>query len=263
MSGSVSLTGLATLRGGAGLVTIACPTSILPIVAGYNPSYMTLGLTEDENGILTDAAFKEILSRIHHYDVLAIGPGLGKSPLLKLLIRELYLRTTIPLVIDADALNALASIKMDMSEHEASRILTPHPGEFSRLVNLSVLEINRARTQIAVDYANKNRVILLLKGEETLVTDGKAIYINETGNSGLATGGSGDVLTGLIAALLAQGSTPLDAAVLAAHLHGKAADIYASQKSSRSLIASDLIDYLGLAFLSLEHSNFQHFGNVS
>jgi hydroxyethylthiazole kinase-like uncharacterized protein yjeF len=253
MSGAACLAGTAALRGGAGLVTVAVPEGILLTVAAYEPSYLTLTLPEDDNGRIRTGALASLNEVLSSQSSVAIGPGLGQSAGLLELVGELYASSPLPMVIDADALNLLAKRPYLLTHPEgaAPRILTPHPGEFARLTGLDTSVIQHDRQRHAVEFARKHRVILLLKGRETIVTDGIRLAINTTGNSGLATGGAGDVLTGLIAALLGQGMAALDAAHLGAHLHGIAGDLAAEEFSKPGLIASDLLRFLGRAWCEL------------
>ncbi len=253
MSGAACLSGTAALRGGAGLVTVAVPEGILPIVAVYEPSYMTLALPEDSSGRIRTGAIARLNEALSSQTAVAIGPGLGQSAGLLDLVGELYSSSPLPLVVDADALNLLAKRPYLLTRPEggAPRILTPHPGEFARLTGLDTTAIQQDRQRHAIEFARKHRVVLLLKGRETIITDGVRMAVNTTGNSGLATGGAGDVLTGLIAALLGQGMAPLEAAHLGAHLHGIAGDLAAEEHSKPGLIASDLLHFLGRAWCEL------------
>lgn len=247
MSGAAVLSGLGALRGGAGLVTVAVPNSIQSIVAGYEPSYLTRGLAEDDNGHVSYAATVELKSSLPQQTAAAFGPGLGQSPGVVELAAEIYQHAPLPMIFDADGLNALSQ-RPDLISRQPDqppRILTPHPGEFARLTGKSMDEVQSNRESVACEFAARHNVIVLLKGHRTVITDGKQTYLNTTGNSGMATGGTGDVLTGLITALLAQGMTPLDAARLGAYLHGRAGDLAAAEFSQPGLIASDLPRYLG------------------
>jgi NAD(P)H-hydrate epimerase len=246
MSGAAILSGLGALRGGAGLVTVAVPASIQSIVAGYEPSYLTRGLADDDNGQASYAAAVELKSSLPAQTAAAFGPGLGQSPGIVELAAEVYQHAPLPMVFDADGLNALAQRPDVLARQpdQPSRILTPHPGEFSRLTGLAMKEIQSQREQHAAEFARRHGVIVLLKGHHTVITDGARTFINPTGNSGMATGGTGDVLTGLITALLAQGMPALDAARLGAYLHGRAGDLTAEALSKPGLIASDLPHFL-------------------
>jgi ADP-dependent NAD(P)H-hydrate dehydratase len=255
MSGAACLSGVAALRGGAGLVSVACPVGIQPIVAGYEPGYMTIGLPEGIEGQFSIATLDEISNVVDGNNSVAVGPGLGNSADVVEVVRRVFSEVSVPLVLDADGLNALAASfrdgRWEATEHAGPRILTPHPGEFSRLSGLSISEIEEDRARSATEFAKRNKVILVLKGPGTVVTDGERISINPTGNSGMATGGSGDVLTGLTAALLARGDDPFEATKLAVYLHGLAGDIAAQTLSQPGMIASDLPRYLGAAWKQL------------
>lgn len=250
MSGAACLAGLGALRGGAGLVTVAVAEGIQNVVAALESSYLTVALTEDGDGRISRLAAAEVLSRSQDVTAVAIGPGWGKSPDLTELAGFLYANVERPLVVDADALNALASLPGGCPAAPAGRprILTPHPGEFARLLKTDTRAVQRDRESLAAEFARKHGVVIVLKGHRTVVTDGQRAAINTTGNSGMATGGTGDVLTGLLAALLAQGMSPFDAAHLAVHLHGLAGDLAAAELSKPGLIASDLPRYLGKAW---------------
>ena len=244
MSGAAVLCAGAALRGGAGLVKLAVPQGILPLVAVANPCYLTAPLPEDEHGQLADQAQGELLSLARANDVLALGPGLGRSPAITALVSSLLSQVQIPIVLDADGLNALQHHTNCLKGRSAPLILTPHPGEFARLLDSDVATVQNQRQELAVRFAADHGVILVLKGNGTVVTDGRRAYRNTTGNPGMATGGTGDVLTGLIAALLGQKLEPFAAAQLGVHLHGLAGDMARDDLGEVSLIASDLLDYL-------------------
>jgi NAD(P)H-hydrate epimerase len=181
---------------------------------------------------------------------MALGPGLGQSEELSRLVAKLVTTLDKPLVIDADGLNLLSSQMGLLKERPRSTILTPHPGEFARLQGASAPSEGRAREEAAVQFARRHNVILILKGHGTVISDGDRLSVNPTGNPGMATGGTGDVLTGLIAALWGQGMSDFDAAQLAVYLHGRAGDIVAEEKGEISLIARDLVEALPSAFLT-------------
>jgi NAD(P)H-hydrate epimerase len=166
------------------------------------------------------------------------------------LVAGLYQDLAQTMVVDADALNALSSQRDILPKHTGPRILTPHPGEFARLVGVAKLDPNE-RMQLATAFAQQNDLVVVLKGHRTIVTDGQQAYVNETGNPGMATGGCGDVLTGIITALAGQGLTPFQSAQLAVHIHGRAGDLAAAAQGEISLIASDLVRYLPEAFTGL------------
>ena len=251
MCGAISLSASATLRSGAGLVTVATFDHCCDVVAGLQPCYMTLPLATDAEQRLSVAARDQIADSA--FDCLACGPGFGQTADVVDLVTWLYRSTAAPMVIDADGLNALANAGTDLGAHAGPRILTPHPGEFRRLVGNSSLSINGCRQQ-ARRLAREHDLILLLKGHRTLVTDGQHDFENTTGNPGMATGGTGDVLTGVITALVCQKLSPWEAAQLGVHVHGLAGDLAAKKFGVVSLIASDLIDHLPHAFGQLGFS---------
>ena len=253
MSGAAILSGLSALRGGAGLVTVAVPSSIQATVAGHEPSYLTVGLPEDEEGRLSFAAIDSLKARLPGQSVAAFGPGIGQSPAIVELACELYQHAPLPMVFDADGLNALAQRPEILTRKpgQPERILTPHPGEFARLTGNPIDEIQAHRQEAAQEFAKQHHLVVLLKGHRTVITDGNLAAFNVTGNSGMATGGTGDVLTGLIASIIAQRKTGYDAARLAAYLHGRAGDLAAELLSEPGLIASDLPKFLGRAWREL------------
>jgi hydroxyethylthiazole kinase-like uncharacterized protein yjeF len=250
MSGAACLSGLGALRGGAGLVFVAVPNGIVSIVAGSEPSYLTIPLPEDEAGRLHASATETLQDEVTKPDVIAVGPGCGQSQAVTDIVTWLYRDIDKPLVVDADGLNALATLDA-MPAAAGPRILTPHPGEFARLTGTDIKTVQQAREEMAAEFAAAHDCVVLLKGAGTIITDGHRLAVNSTGNSGMATGGSGDVLTGLIAALLAQGLPAFEAAQLAAHLHGLAGDLAAAELSEPGLIASDLPRYLPAAWLRM------------
>jgi len=254
MTGAVALAGMAALRGGAGLVRLAVPEGCLDLVASFEPSYMTAPLPGDAEGRIAAEACPKLIESAEWADVVALGPGLGRSKDLDELIGRLYREVPKPMVVDADGLNALATQPDVLGDHAAPRILTPHPGEFARLTGRKLAEKpgRDEQEEAAVELAARANVIVVLKGRYTLVTDGSDRYKNTTGNPGMATGGSGDVLTGLITALTGQGLSPYDAARLGVYLHGLAGDFAASEHGEVSMIASDLVDFLPDAFEEYE-----------
>jgi NAD(P)H-hydrate epimerase len=249
MAGAVAMAGTAALRGGAGRVRLAVPDVLLDTVAGFEPSYMTAALPSDAAGRIGPGAFDRIVELAESATVLACGPGLGRSLDLDQLVLRLYREIAKPMVFDADALNALATEPETLVHPGGPRILTPHPGEFARLIDGKLSPEMRA--EAAVQLAARCGIVVILKGHRTLVTDGARRAINTTGNPGMATGGTGDVLTGLITALACQHLEPFDAARLGVHLHGLAGDLAAAELGEVSLIASDLILFLPDAFCDI------------
>jgi NAD(P)H-hydrate epimerase len=243
MSGAAVLCGSAALRGGAGLVRVAVPREVLPIVAAGNPCYMTAPLPQDEEGCLDPSAEHDVLALARTSDVVALGPGLGRSSAMTTLLAAVLERLPTPVVLDADGLNAFVQ-HTERLRRPAPLILTPHPGEFSRLLNIDTATVQAHRRELASAFAAENGLVLLLKGHRTLVTDGRRLYENTTGNPGMATAGSGDVLTGLVAALLAQGLEAFAAAQVGAYVHGLAGDLVKTARGEVGMIASDLVDHL-------------------
>ncbi|MFO0965162.1 MAG: NAD(P)H-hydrate dehydratase [Gemmataceae bacterium] len=242
MSGAAILCARAALRGGAGLVRVACPESVLPIVAAGDPCFMTVPLAEDVLGRLRHESLAPLQTQAAASTVVALGPGLGRSDELSLLIPELLESVNVPIVLDADALNALDVSRLN--KHAGPLVLTPHPGEFARLAGLSTAEVQKRRRELAEAFAREHKVVVLLKGHETIVSDGDRVFVNSTGNPGMATGGAGDVLTGLIAALIGQGLDPFEAACMGAYVHGLAGDLAFEEMGEVSLIATDILDHL-------------------
>jgi NAD(P)H-hydrate epimerase len=248
MSGAAVLCGSAVLRGGAGLVRVAVPAPILPQVAVGNPCCMTVPLAVDADGRLAPGVGPELVRLAEASDVVAAGPGLGRSPGVMAALEALLAEARCPVVLDADGLNAFAG-RADHLRRSAPLVITPHPGEFGRLVGTDAAGVQAQRSQMAVRFAADLGLVLLLKGHQTLVTDGRRIYANRTGNPGMATAGSGDVLTGLVAALLGQGLGPFEAAQLGAYLHGLAGDLARDAVGEVALVATDLLHHLPAAFL--------------
>ena len=256
MSGSITLSALAALRSGAGLVTAAVPESIQGTVAAYEPSYMTVGLPCDVHGQLAPVNLETVAELLDGKSAVAIGPGLGQSKLAADLVLAVLKQANCPIVLDADALNLAAEFELLHGVPRRSPwVITPHPGEFSRLTGHPIAQINTNRESLAERFAAENELIAVLKGANTVVTDGNRTYVNQTGNSGMATGGSGDVLTGMVVALLGQKNEPLLAAVLAVLIHGIAGDLAAEAMSQRGMIASDLPRFLGAAWRNFQNES--------
>ncbi|GIW82695.1 MAG: hypothetical protein KatS3mg105_4502 [Gemmatales bacterium] len=246
MSGAAALCGTAALRSGAGLVRLAVPASILPMVAAFNPCYTTIPLAETTDGLLAEVAVVRVAELLVENDVIAAGPGLGRAAGVTSVIHAL-LASNRPLVLDADGLNAVQD-EVNRLKRSAPVVITPHPGEFARLLQTTASDVQHHRIEFAVSFAREHNVVVVLKGQGTIVTDGRRLYHNTTGNPGMATGGTGDVLTGVIAGLVGQGMEPFTAAALGTRVHGLAGDMARNQVGEISLIASDLLNYLPRAF---------------
>jgi len=255
-TGAAAMAANSALRVGAGLVTVATPKSVLPIVAGLGVEWMTEPLPETEAGTVSMQALAsgKLEEVIQGKSVVALGPGLGNVPETAHLIRTLVNRTPVPLVLDADGLNAFAGHMDEMDARNQVRVLTPHPGEMARLCGLPTTEVQKRRIEVARTFAMRYQVHLVLKGARTLIAspDGQ-VAVNPTGNPGMATGGTGDCLTGMTAGLLAQyPDRPVSEVVAAAvYLHGLAGDLAARRLGEHSMLASDLASSLPEAFLSL------------
>lgn len=251
MIGAGALTSLAAMRSGAGLVTWGVPASLnSPAQKKAAHVVMTLPLKETQNQTLAVGAFVEIQKFFAKCSAIALGPGLSTHPGTQKLILKIIAESPRPLVIDADALNTLAGRDSRiLTKTRTPKILTPHPGEMARLTGLRKSNIEKNREEIARKFAKKYQCVLVLKGHRTIVAspDGKT-YLNKTGNPGMATAGSGDVLTGMIAAFLAQGLSAFEAAKWGVYLHGKASDLAAKAKGKISLIASDIVDFIPKVF---------------
>jgi len=251
MAGAAALAGMAALRAGAGLVTIGCPRSVYPIVASRVTCVTTHPSPETDAGTFSTAGLAEVVAFAEGFDVVALGPGLGRLADTTDFVCALTASLKKPMVIDADALNALAEDPLFLKQASAPRVLTPHPGEMGRLAGLTIKEVQKARRQVSAWFARHYRVLLVLKGNGTIVCDGGRMYLNTTGNPGMATGGSGDVLTGVIAGLMAQRLDPFDASVLGVYVHGLAGDLAARKFGQVSMVATDLLECLPQAFMAL------------
>ncbi len=250
MSGAAVLAGLGALRGGAGLVQIACPNAIQPVVAAGNPCYLTVGLLHDSSGQLTSSSLETLDAILPTVQAIAIGPGMGQGPDVIHALYHLLSQYAGPIIIDADGLYALSELRNQgkVPDRKIPITCTPHPGEFAHMVGLTSQLIQADRKQHALRYVTEHKVLLVLKGHGTIVTDGQRIYMNSTGNAGMAKGGSGDILTGLIASLAAQGLAPLEAAQAAVYLHGSAGDIAAATLTEQAMLPTDLVEALPMAF---------------
>lgn len=242
-TGAASLTSMASMRMGAGLTYLAIPESLNPILEAKVTEVITLPVAEVDGSISEDAVDR--LLDEGKYDSIAIGPGLSRKESAVRAVSRLLEKYRGPLVIDADGVWALKGKLELLKGREVPPILTPHPGELGHLLDLTPDEINRRRMEVASEFAVKHGVVLVLKGAPTVIgTPGGFLWINTTGNPGLASGGTGDVLTGMIASLLAQGVPPVESAIAGVYLHGLAGDLAAADLSEYSLMAGDLLEYI-------------------
>jgi hydroxyethylthiazole kinase-like uncharacterized protein yjeF len=241
-SGAAVLCSLAALRAGAGLVTLGIPKSLNNAIIKIKPKeVMTLPLPETRSGSLSFDGYKKIRDFIKNIDVLVIGPGLSQDKSTQGLVRKIISEIDKSAVIDADGINALVG-HLDLLRVK-DIIITPHPGEMARLIGTSIDTVQTKRKEVAKRFAKDYKITLVLKGHNTVVADYKGnFYINKTGNPGMGTAGSGDVLTGMIGAFLGQRLNAFDAAKYAVYLHGLAGDLAAKEKTQIGMIASDIIE---------------------
>ncbi|HET6370422.1 MAG TPA: NAD(P)H-hydrate dehydratase, partial [Nitrospiria bacterium] len=249
--GAAAMAAHGALRSGVGLLTVAYPRELL--LPNLPMEAMTAPLPESPDGTLSSAALKPLLNGVQGKEAVAIGPGLSQNPETQEIIRELIFGAPLPVVIDADGINALAGKTDGLRSAPGARVLTPHPGEMARLIGTATQKIVDDPMGEAERFATEHRVVLVLKGAQTLIaTPDGSLLINPTGNPGMATGGSGDVLTGMIGALLARGVPPPEAAALSVYLHGLAGDLAASDRGETGMTPSDLIDEIPGAFRTLQ-----------
>jgi NAD(P)H-hydrate epimerase len=243
MAGAAALVGNGALRGGAGLVRIATPDVILDTVAAMAPC-CTLAPLPDDGTSLTREAADGVLRLAKDRHALAMGPGLGQTDGVAAVVTAVLARAVVPIVLDADGLNVLGRhAAVVLKTAQVPVIVTPHPGEAARLLGQTIKQVQENREAAALVLAAMGAVAVL-KGHGTVVCDGRRLYINQTGNPGMATAGSGDVMTGLLAALVASGMEPFDAAVLAVWAHGRAGDLAAERLGILGMTALDILDCL-------------------
>ncbi|MDR2655858.1 MAG: NAD(P)H-hydrate dehydratase [Oscillospiraceae bacterium] len=247
--GSVGMTGAAVLstqsamKSGTGLVYLASPLSVIPVLASHLVEQIFLPMPENKYGSLSREALPKLLESLESMTAALVGCGMRSNPDTAFIMRELLEKSKCPLIIDADGINAIASDIDMLHKHKQDLVLTPHLGEMSRLIGQPVDYINSNRAKIAAEFAVKNRLTLVLKGSNTIVAAPNGeIFINSTGNPGLAKAGSGDLLAGMAASFVAQGLNPVHAAMSAVYLHGLAADYTAKRLSQYSMTASDVLD---------------------
>jgi NAD(P)H-hydrate epimerase len=241
-SGAAAMTALSAMRAGAGLVTLAVPGGLNPVLEPQVTEVMTSPLAETVDGTLGEDALDRILALGEGKQCMAVGPGIGTGEETRRLVRRLVAESPLPLVIDADGLNCLAGEVEVIDRAGAPVVLTPHPGEMARLSGLSTRQIQADRIGCTRSFAEKHDVVLVLKGSATVVAapDGRC-FVNPTGNSGMASGGMGDVLTGLVAGWITQGLDPLAASCAAVFLHGRAADVLADEIGPIGYLATDVM----------------------
>lgn len=252
MAGAAIMAGKAALRCGIGLLKIAVPKSIYPVCATNILESVYYPLEETSNGVISSKNTDFLLEMCEKSSAVVIGCGLSVCDDTKNLVQSVITNCEKPLVIDADALNCICNKPEILKNLKAPAIITPHPGEMARLLHSTPKTVNSSRENTAIDFAKKFGVITVLKGAGTIIAspDGE-VYINHTGNSGMATGGSGDVLSGIIGSLLAQGAAPVNAAAAGVFLHGTIGDLAAEKLGKISMLPTDMIDMIPTAYLKL------------
>lgn len=252
MAGAAIMAGKAALRCGIGLLKIAVPKSIYPVCATNILESVYYPLEETSNGVISSKNTDFLLEMCEKSSAVVIGCGLSVCDDTKNLVQSVITNCEKPLVIDADALNCICNKPEILKNLKAPAIITPHPGEMARLLHSTPKTVNSNRENTAIDFAKKFGVVTVLKGAGTIIAspDGE-VYINHTGNSGMATGGSGDVLSGIIGSLLAQGASPINAAAAGVFLHGTIGDLAAEKLGKISMLPTDMIDMIPTAYLKL------------
>jgi hydroxyethylthiazole kinase-like uncharacterized protein yjeF len=251
-AGAAAMAGMSALRVGAGLSTVATAKSVLPTVAGFHPELMTEALAETEAGTISLRALEygRMDALLKGKTVLALGPGISREVETSEFVRTVVARYKLPMVVDADGLNAFEGCADKFHGRDHPLVITPHPGEMARLCGCSIAEVLRDRVNMARRFAREHECITVLKGHRTLIADlSGEVWVNTTGNPGMATGGTGDILTGMVAGFIAQNPTQIMRAVVAAvHLHGLAGDVSRETLGEQCLVATDLVAALPKAF---------------
>jgi len=247
-AGAAAMAGMSALRSGAGLSTVATAKSVLPTVAGFHPEVMTEPLAETEAGTISMQALEHsrLDKLVEGKTVLAIGPGISRHAETSELVRTVVAKYRVPIVLDADGLNAFENHAKELNGAGRTLVITPHPGEMARLTGLATAAVQRDRLNVARTFAREHQLIVVLKGHRTLIAhpDGN-VWVNTTGNPGMATGGTGDILTGIVAGFIAQcPQRIIDAVCAAVHLHGLAGDVACESTGGQSLVATDLVHAL-------------------
>jgi NAD(P)H-hydrate epimerase len=249
--GAAAMAGFSALRAGAGLSTVATPKSALATVAAFHPELMTAPLAETEQGTISLRALGLGLDALREHKTLAIGPGISRNSETAEFVRTIVTRGSESLVVDADGLNAFEGAADKLNGRGRTVTITPHPGEMARLTGLSIPEIQSNRLEVARNFAREHELIVVLKGHRTLIVGpttaapNGTVWVNPTGNPGMATGGTGDVLTGMVAGLIVQHPRQaLEATALAVYLHGLAGDLASESVGENSLVATDLVRFL-------------------
>lgn len=259
MAGAPVLAGRAALRSGAGVVELCVPECVATVAASFDPCLITHHFSSDAYGCFALECLEDMYLLAKHADVVVCGPGLGRSPEILTIVKKLWLELPQALIVDADALFALSQMSnQEIKKHEGIRIITPHVGEMQRLIDQSKTNAEDSNYRAFIEneacaFAKRNSIVVVLKGHHSLITDGTKKVHNATGNPGMATAGSGDVLSGIIAALVGQGLPVFEAAQLAVLAHGLSGDMAAQALTELSLTANDIIEYLPHAWLNIQY----------
>jgi NAD(P)H-hydrate epimerase len=257
-SGAAAMAARAALKTGAGLVRLAAPQCVIQAVEGNTMETVKIPLKETAAGTISAAAQAQLKTALSKSDVVVIGPGLTTDPETARFVKNILPKINVPLIVDADALNIIAGDIRLLKKIKAPCLITPHPGELSRLSAYKPGHINDHRIDIAAGFAKKHKLSIVLKGAPTVIADADGkVYINPTGNSGLASAGSGDVLVGMIAAFLGQGATLMNAAQLGVFMHGLSADLIAHETNEYSITAGDVLNHIGQAFNFILRRSFK------
>jgi len=266
-SGAAAMAGMSALRAGAGLSTVATARSVLSTVAAFHPELMTEPLEETDAGTISLRALEygRMDSLVKGKTVLAIGPGISRNPETSDFVRNVVAKYQTPVVLDADGLNAFEGQTEKLNGMDRVLVITPHPGEMARLLGISVAQIQADRLGVARKFASEHQLTIVLKGDRTLVVDPTGeTWVNTTGNPGMATGGTGDILTGMVAGFLAQYKKQVFKAVCAAvHMHGAAGDIACETMGEQPLVATDLIKALPEAFRRAQKAADEKFVKIA
>src|SRR5580693_9889595 len=260
-AGSVAMAGMAALRAGAGLSTVATPRSVLPTVSAFHPEVMTEPLPETSAGTIAAGAIEHLEELLKGKTVVGIGPGISRFPETSELVRTLINKIELPTVLDADGLNAFEGRTSELSGQGRVLVITPHPGEMARLAACATADVQKDRLGVARKFAREHELMVVLKGNRTLVVQPNGdTWVNTTGNPGMSTGGTGDILTGMVAAMIAQNKNQVLPAVIAAvHLHGLAGDVVRESVGEHSMVATDLLQGLPQAFRRVERTARRNF----
>lgn len=252
LGGAACMVGQSAIRSGVGLVSAASVQSVIDLIKVHSPEVMSISMPETQVGNLSEQGWSVLHPQLERFNTIVIGPGMGREQSTFRLIKKVLKEFTGKVLIDADGLNLLLEDLSMLQETDSQILLTPHIGEMARLANRTAAEIIEKKMTISMDFAKKYNLLLILKSSVTLITTPEGrIYFNSTGNSGMATGGSGDVLSGLIGGLLSQGLNPVEAGVLGVYMHGYAGDLACEQYGAHSMIPTDIIRCFPKAFLDI------------